>query len=300
MPWQALIDDYVAHLAGRGLAANTVTAYRGDLTELARFIAESGGGAPSEVTLIDLRAWVATARGTGTAPTTLQRRVAAVRGFFGWAHTSGLLAGNAAARLRSPKVPKRLPEDLSQESAARLMAAAVAHAAESGDARGSRDVAMLEVLYGAGIRVGELCALNTVSLDWDRSLVRVLGKGSKERMVPLGRQAQNAVRAWLIRRAELASPASGDALFVGVQGGRIDQRVVRRVVHEHLQLVSGAPNLGPHGLRHAMATHLLERGADLRSVQEMLGHASVATTQLYTHVTNERLRAAFRQAHPRA
>ena len=149
--------------------------------------------------------------------------------------------------------------------------------------------------------MAELCGLDTGDVDRDRDVLRVFGKGAKERAVPVGRPALTAVDAWLAEgRPRLAVAASGDALFVGERGGRLDQRVVRRIVHRSLRMVEGAPDLGPHGLRHAMATHLLEGGADLRSVQEMLGHASLATTQIYTHVTDERLRAAYLQAHPRA
>lgn len=295
------IDDFIAHLrGGRGLAEHTLMAYRGDLTALEAFIAGSGGGAPTEVTLADLRAWLADQAGRGAAPATLQRRAAAVRGFFAWAVAEGIAATDPAARLRSPKVGRRLPKDLSRAAASDLMVVAESRQEQLGPARASRDLAMLEVLYGTGIRVGELCALDVSSIDWERSTLRVVGKGNKERVVPLGRPARVALTAWLRIRDDVAAPDAGDALFLGTRGKRIDQRIVRRVVHEALARVPGAPDLGPHGLRHAMATHVLEGGADLRSVQELLGHASVATTQIYTHVTSERLRAAYRQAHPRA
>jgi integrase/recombinase XerC len=164
----------------------------------------------------------------------------------------------------------------------------------------SRDVAILELLYATGIRVAELCGLDLGDVDDDRRTVRVLGKGNKQRTVPFGAPAARALETWLAVRTELAAPEAGAAVFVGDRGNRIDQRVVRRIVHRALRVVDGAPDLGPHGLRHAMATHLLEGGADLRSVQELLGHASLATTQIYTHVSDARLRAAFLQAHPRA
>jgi integrase/recombinase XerC len=166
---------------------------------------------------------------------------------------------------------------------------------------GVRDVAILEVLYATGIRVGELCGLDVDDVDRERRVVRVLGKGRKERTVPYGRPAEQALDTWLTRgRPELARSGSGPALFLGARGGRIDQRAVRTMVHTRLADVPNAPDLGPHGLRHTAATHLLEGGADLRSVQELLGHASLATTQIYTHVTTDRLRQAYRQAHPRA
>lgn len=163
-----------------------------------------------------------------------------------------------------------------------------------------RDLAMLEVLYSSGVRVSELCGVDLGDVDSDRGLLRVLGKGGKERTVPLGGPATRALTAWLELRGLLAAPDAGQAMFVGDRGRRIDPRVVRRRVHRALALVPDAPDLGPHGLRHAMATHLLEGGADLRSVQEILGHASLATTQIYTHVSSERMRRAYQQAHPRA
>ncbi len=168
-------------------------------------------------------------------------------------------------------------------------------------AAGLRDTAILETLYATGIRVAELCALDMDSLDEDRQLLRVVGKGDKERSVPVGAPALRALAEWRhYGRGLLAGASSGRALFLGDRGSRIDPRVVRRIVHRALQATPDAPDLGPHGLRHAMATHLLEGGADLRSVQEILGHSSLATTQIYTHVTTERLKQAFQQAHPRA
>ncbi|MDO4783546.1 MAG: tyrosine recombinase XerC [Propionibacteriaceae bacterium] len=298
--WRGLIADYAAHLRdGRGLSRHTVRAYETDLASLAGFLSENET-TPAGVTLSNLRAWAAQMKDEGISAATLQRRVAAVRGFFSWAHEDGLLAHNPAARLRSPKAPRRLPVDVSPSAATTLLDAVAAASAESGDPTDYRDLAILETLYSSGIRVGELCALNLGDIDWDRGLVRVLGKGGKERKAPLGAPALRALRAWLAHRTAFSTQTSGDALFLGARGGRVDQRVVRRMVHRRLLAVPDAPNVGPHGLRHAMATHLLEGGADLRSVQEMLGHISVATTQIYTHVTGERLRAAYRQAHPRA
>jgi integrase/recombinase XerC len=177
-----------------------------------------------------------------------------------------------------------------------------AAAARADDAPvGCRDVAILELLYATGIRVGELCGLDVDDLDRERRVVRVFGKGRKERTVPFGRPAERALDRWLgSGRPALAAPGSGAALFLGARGRRIDQRAVRTMVHARLTDVPGAPDLGPHGLRHTAATHLLEGGADLRTVQELLGHASLATTQIYTHVSTDRLRQAYRQAHPRA
>jgi integrase/recombinase XerC len=178
---------------------------------------------------------------------------------------------------------------------------AVAEDADAGDAVALRDRAILELLYATGMRVGELVALDQASIDVERRTVRVMGKGRKERTVPYGVPASRALDAWLATgRRELAAAGSRDALFVGVRGGRLDQRAARTIVHRRLRAVPSAPDIGPHGLRHSAATHLLEGGADLRSVQELLGHATLATTQIYTHVSIERLRATYEQAHPRA
>ena len=221
--------------------------------------------------------------------------------FFAWAQQTGLVETNPATGLRSPSLTRSLPPTLAQADAAAMLAEALAVAADGGGPVAARDVAMLELLYATGMRVSELCGLDLGDLDVERQVVRVFGKGRKERTVPVGRPAWRALDTWIkTGRAALATRESGNAVFVGERGARINPRVVRRVVHRALRVVDGAPDLGPHGLRHAMATHLLEGGADLRSVQEMLGHASLATTQIYTHVTDDRLRKAFEQAHPRA
>ncbi|WOQ18307.1 tyrosine recombinase XerC [Raineyella sp. W15-4] len=295
------LDGYRSHLAGeRHVSPNTVRAYVGDLTELFEHLGHRGVTSPADVTITDLRGWLAAQQRGGASRGTLGRRASTVRGFFAWARRDGLIATDPSLRLASPKIARMLPATLDQAQAAALMDEARLCAAEQPGPLGARDVAVLEMLYGSGLRVSELCGLDTESLDRDRRLVLVHGKGDKDRMVPTGGPALEAVDRWLIRRPEIATATSGRALFLGARGGRIDPRVVRRLVHRHLGLVTGAPDLGPHGLRHAMATHLLEGGADLRSVQEMLGHASLATTQIYTHVTADRLQQAFRQAHPRA
>jgi integrase/recombinase XerC len=218
-----------------------------------------------------------------------------------WASQTARGPDYPAAALRSLTVPRALPDTITEHQARQLMDALAAWADQEGTALARRDQAILEVLYACGLRVSELCGLDVDSFDWPRELVRVVGKGDKERAVPIGRPAQRAVDLWLARRPELVTDRSGPALFIGQRlGARLDPRVVRRLVHRCLTLVDGAADLGPHGLRHAMATHLLEGGADLRAVQETLGHASIATTQIYTHVTPARLRAVFHQAHPRA
>ena len=295
------LDRWRRHLAGeRHVSEHTVRAYLGDLGELFTHATAAGIEDPGEIDLVELRAWLAAQQRTGAARSTLARRASAVRGFFGWAVRDGLVDADPSLRLASPRTGRPLPQVLDRDQARDLMDEAASRAAEQEGPVGVRDVAILELLYGAGLRVSELCGLDLGSVDRDRRLVRVLGKGDKERSVPVGIPALRAVDRWLRRRSELVTEASGAALFLGTHGGRIDPRVVRRLVHRHLGLVADAPDVGPHALRHAMATHLLEGGADLRSVQEMLGHASLATTQIYTHVSGERLREAFRQAHPRA
>jgi integrase/recombinase XerC len=297
LDWAAPFDDHLATRHG----ARTRLAYGTDLRVLADFLVTRGIEAPDQIRLADLRAWLASMSDQGLARATLQRRTAAVKGFFAWACDQGLLGSDPSAGLRSVKVPSTLPDTISQREARELMDALAAIAAEDGTTIAYRDQAIMELLYATGLRVFELCSLELESLDRTRELVRVVGKGDKERSVPVGRPALKAIDAWLERRAEFVTARSGRALFIGERlGARVDPRVVRRVVHRSLGLVEGAPDLGPHGLRHAMATHLLEGGADLRSVQEVLGHASITTTQIYTHVSSERLRAVFEQAHPRA
>jgi integrase/recombinase XerC len=296
--------DWCTQLAGqRNLSEHTIRAYGQDLRSLAAYLANRGVADPGEVELRHLRGWLASLRASGAARATMARRVAAVRGFFAWAEQTGRLRQDPASGLKAPKPDRRLPEfiDVSAMDAVFSELDARLAAAETPDelALARRDAAMIEVLYAGGVRVSELCNLDLADIDWDRSLLRVHGKGGKDRSAPLGGPALRAVRDWLEVRGRLAD-ADARAVFVGARGGRIDPRVVRRVVHTVLAAVPDAPDVGPHGLRHTMATHLLEGGADLRSVQEMLGHSSLATTQVYTHVTSERLRAAFRQAHPRA
>lgn len=296
------LTDFTAHLRRRAtVSPHTVRAYAGDVASLLRHVHRLGLSGLDEVELRALRSWLATSQSRGQARTTLQRRAAAARTFFAWAYATNRCRSNPALTLRSPRTVRRLPPTLSRADAEAMLDEALRAAESAGGPLGVRDVAILEVLYGSGLRVSELCGLDLTSLDEPRSVLRVIGKGDKERTVPLGRPAARALARWCAEgRPILVTPESGAAIFLGERGRRIDVRVVRRVVHGALRTVDGAPDLGPHGLRHAMATHLLEGGADLRSVQEMLGHASLATTQIYTHVSDERLRAAYRQAHPRA
>jgi integrase/recombinase XerC len=277
-------------------SAHTVRAYTGDVSALLEHARRLGVTEPAELDLSVLRSWLARSRTTGAARTTLARRGSSARVFTAWACRRGLLPTDPGALLATPNGHRPLPDVLRADEAARLVDQIGGDTAED-----LRDRAVLEVLYATGIRVGELCGLDLDDVDPERRLVRVLGKGARERSVPYGDPAARALQAWLDRgRPQWLTPASGPALLLGRRGGRLNPRTARTVVHRRLADVPGAPDLGPHGLRHTAATHLLEGGADLRSVQELLGHATLATTQIYTHVSVERLRTSYAQAHPRA
>jgi integrase/recombinase XerC len=306
----AALEQFRHHVeAERGLSRHTVRAYVGDVTSLLEHAAAAGATIPADLDIGTLRAWLAGQHGSGHSRATLARRAAAVRTFTAFAHARGMLAADPGPLLGMPRIPRRLPDVLRQDQmAAVLEEPGEPAAAEPGGtpsrqdaALALRDTAIVELLYATGIRVGELCGLDIGDLDAERRTVRVLGKGNRERTVPAGIPAVRAVGAWARSgRPVLATPGSGHALFIGARGKRLDPRTARRVVHARLALVPGTPDSGPHGLRHAAATHLLEGGADLRSVQEILGHASLTSTQIYTHVTVDRLQSAYRQAHPRA
>ena len=297
----AVLADYERHLtAERNLTEHTVRAYLGDVTGMLEHAARLGHVEVGSVDLGTLRSWLANQQTLGKARTTMSRRATAVRVFTGWAQRTGRCELDAGALLGSPKAHRTLPPALRVDEARELLEAAATRAAD-GSPVGMRDVAILEMLYATGVRVGELCGLDIDDVDRQRRVVRVFGKGRKERTVPYGQPADRAVAGWLEHgRPRLSVRGSAAALFLGARGQRIDQRAVRSMVHSRLADVPGAPDLGPHGLRHTAATHLLEGGADMRTVQELLGHASMATTQIYTHVTTDRLRQAYRQAHPRA
>jgi integrase/recombinase XerC len=296
-----VLADYERHLVSeRDLAPHTVRAYLSDVAGLLDHAGRLGATEVTELDLRTLRSWLARQQVTGRSRTTLARRATAVRVFTAWLARTGRIPVDVGASLRSPKPHQALPPVLRQDEARELIDAAT-RMADDGSPTGLRDVAMLELLYATGVRVGELVGLDVDDVDRSRNVVRVLGKGRKERTVPFGNPAAAAVDAWLERgRPLIVEPGAGAALFLGTRGRRIDQRAVRTLVHRRIADVEGAPDIGPHGLRHTAATHLLEGGADLRSVQELLGHASLATTQLYTHVSTDRLRQAYRQAHPRA
>jgi integrase/recombinase XerC len=297
-----VLDDFAEHLAlERGRSAHTQRAYLGDIGSLLDFLAERTANATlADLTLPVLRSWLAAQAAAGAARTTLARRTSAVKTFTAWAARRELLTPDPATRLQLPKARRTLPAVLRQDQALDAMDAAKS-GAQQGDPVALRDRLIVELLYATGIRVSELCGLDIDDIDTGRRLVRVLGKGNKQRTVPFGEPAQAALEAWLADgRPALATSGSGAALLLGARGRRLDQRQARTVVHETIAAVDGAPDIGPHGLRHSAATHLLEGGADLRVVQELLGHSTLATTQLYTHVSVARLRAVHDQAHPRA
>jgi len=308
--------------AERSLSPHTVRAYTGDIRSLLEHACRDGVQTPDGLGLAQLRSWLAVQHGSGAARATLARRGAAARTFTAFAHRRGWLATDPGPQLGTLKTRRTLPHVLRQDEMEAVLADldAAGRRAEQVTAPGSgseasgaqaeertaaavalRDAAVLELFYATGIRVSELCGLDAGRLDQDRRTVRVRGKGDKERIVPVGVPALRAVARWLAAgRPELAAGASGQALFLGVRGGRLDPRTARRIVHERLRETGTVRDTGPHGLRHTAATHLLEGGADLRSVQEILGHSSPATTQIYTHVSIERLKSSYRQAHPRA
>jgi integrase/recombinase XerC len=295
------LGEYERHLVSeRDLTAHTVRAYLGDVSGMLAHATALGLTSLDELDVRTLRSWLANQQTRGKARTTMARRATAVRVFTAWALRTGRASSDPGAQLGSPKAHRPLPPALDVAEARALLEAAVS-AADDDSPVGVRDAAILELLYATGIRVGELCGLDVDEVDRARRVVRVFGKGRKERTVPYGVPADAALGRWLDHgRPKLVAPGAGAALFLGARGRRIDQRAVRSMVHRRLVDVPGAPDLGPHGLRHTAATHLLEGGADLRTVQELLGHASLATTQIYTHVTAERLRKAYQLAHPRA
>jgi integrase/recombinase XerC len=298
------LEAFCRHLtAERALSRHTVRAYRGDVQSLLDYAAARGVESPAALDLTTLRGWLADQHQGGAARTTLARRGAAARAFTAFSHRQGWLAIDPGPQLGTPKAHRVLPQVLRRDEMSRVLADSedrarreVAEGERTAAALALRDVAILELLYASAIRVSELCELDVGGLDLDRRTVRVLGKGGKERVVPVGLPAVRAVARWeQAGRPVLAVGRSGPALFLGARGGRIDPRTARRIVHAR-----GVKDVGPHAIRHTAATHLLEGGADLRSVQEILGHASPATTQIYTHVSAERLKASYRQAHPRA
>ncbi len=299
MTGEQVVAAFGAHLdLDRAMSPHSIRAYTGDVRHLIAF-AERHGRQWHEIDLPLLRAWLASMVGARLARATVARRGAAIRSFFAWATARDLVDVDPSARLVTAAPGLVLPSVLAVESATRLLELARLRAAD-GDAIAVRDWAVLEMLYATGVRVGELVATDVGDVDRGARLLRVMGKGAKERVVPFGVPASRALDAWLEdARSALVTAHSGAALLLGARGRRMDQRQVRAVVHRAAQ-AAGIDDVAPHALRHTTATHLLQGGSDLRSVQEILGHATLTTTQRYTHVTPERLRSSYEQAHPRA
>jgi integrase/recombinase XerC len=300
--YEKIIAAFTRHLEiERALSVHTIRAYLGDLESLLVHLEAIGVTDISQLELVHLRSWLANQQIKGGARTTLSRRAVSVRLFTKWAVKNKYLAKDVAATLATPKGHRTLPEVLDIADAKVAMDSLATRAAEEETPISLRDVAMVELLYATGARVAELCGLDLSDVDYDRQTIRVLGKGNKERTIPMGNPAMKALNLWLKDGRDVIKNAQSDnAVFLGARGRRIDQRTVRTVVYKALEAIEGIERLGPHALRHSAATHLLEGGADLRTVQEILGHASLATTQIYTHVSTDRLQKAFKQAHPRA
>ena len=293
----ARFGQYV--LLEMGRSENTVKAYSKDIETMFAFSQERGCSELADIGIMELRGWLAAQRMQGLSSATLARRATAIRTFFAWATSQNYIEHDPADALVIPKVGKRLPNVLAQNQAESVMELAATRADDDSPTH-IRDRAILEILYASGIRVGELVGLDINDIDESRRTLKVTGKGNKQRVVPFGVIAEEALTDYLKRaRPNLQNAQSGTAVFLGARGKRIDQRVVRLMVTQVLASLD-VPDLTPHGFRHTAATHLLEGGADIRTVQEMLGHASLSTTQLYTHVSMDRLRKVYEQAHPRA
>ena len=291
-----LVDDFAHHLGGeRGFSENTVRAYRSDLVGLVHFANEREAISPEEIDLELLRDWLWKSSESGLAKSTLARRSAAARAFSAWLAKTGATRGDAAARLKAPRPDHHLPRVLTRGQVDSIFES-LQTLADTGDVVAVRNLAIIELLYGAALRVSEVVGLDLGDVDLERQTVRVTGKGSKQRVVPFGVPARRAVVTWLDTRP----PAEATAMFLNTRGARVNARSIYEVVASVLVELPGTGPSGPHALRHTAATHLLDGGADLRAVQEMLGHASLGTTQIYTHVSTERLKQSYALAHPRA
>jgi integrase/recombinase XerC len=295
------IDRFLQYLrVERNASELTTKSYSEDLSALVEYLADSRGGeppSPGEVSVLDLRGYVAALHESGYAKTTIARRLASLRSFFRFGQREGWTKANPAKPLRNPRRGRSLPHFLSAEDIGRLLEAPPAD-----EPLGLRDRAILETMYSAGLRVGELVTLDDGDLDFAAGMVRVRGKGRRERLAPIGSYATRALRRWLrVRKLHPREPADARAaVFVNKFGRRITTRSVGRMLEKHLKLTGLDRRTTPHSLRHSFATHLLDRGADIRGVQELLGHRSLVTTQIYTHVSTAALRKAYEQAHPRA
>ncbi len=290
----AEIGSFLRHLAhARQCSRHTLRAYEADLRQFARFASTRGAKAPRDVGPLHVRGWLAQLRTSGLSRATTARKVAALRSFFRDLCVKGEVESNPAVVVRTPRLERKLPKTLTRTEVEQLLGAE-----EEGSLLALRNEAMLEVLYSGGLRAAELLGLREDDVDLGQGVARVLGKGRKERLCPLGRPARKALRAYLAKKRSdgIAEPR----LFVNRFGRGLSDRSLRRIFGRMTTRRGLAGKATPHTLRHSFATHLLDGGADLRSVQELLGHASLSTTQIYTHVSIERLREVYRKAHPRA
>lgn len=296
-----LVARYLDHRrASRTLAGASVEAYQADLAAFVDFCEREGITQAPQCDREVMRSWVWEQAESGLAPTTLKRRISSLRGLSSWGHAAGFLPSDAAVSIHPPKAPRKLPRVLTIQQATEALESLHDRAAAE-DPIALRDWAMVELLYSSALRVGEVCGADLGALDTHHQTMTVVGKGNKQRVVPVGGPAVEALGRYLRSgRPALVTEASGDALFLGARGNRINPRTVYELVSRVLEPFPGAGPRGAHTFRHTAATHLLDNGADLRSVQELLGHSSIGTTELYTHVSIERLRNAYRLAHPRA
>lgn len=297
---QRNIAQFLRHLQiERGASEYTLKSYREDLTAFADYFAEADGSAPepAAITPLELRGFLSALHEAGYAKTSIARKLAALRSFYRFGQREGWAKANPATALRNPRKSHKLPHFLSTEEVGTLLGAPKGDAAMA-----LRDRAILETLYSAGLRVSELVDLNDGNLDFPQGIVKVRGKGRKERLAPLGSYAMKALKAWLAKRTLAKNEKQGREapVFTNRLGTRLTTRSVGRMLEKYLKVVGLDTRTSPHTLRHSFATHLLDRGADIRSVQELLGHKSLVTTQIYTHVSTANLRLAYEKAHPRA
>lgn len=301
---ESLIDAWGVYLrANLAVSEHTLRAYVSDLRSFTTYCQVdelSTENIRSVVTLRAIRAWLASLVQQGKSRSTISRRTASIRSFTAWAYRRGYLDSDPGLLVTSARGDQKLPQVQTPSDTAELLSYAATRTREENSPAAIRDWAILETIYATGIRVSEVCSLDTTSIDQQGMTLRVIGKGNKERVVPFTRACLSALQAWLSHgRPSLAIPEEGRALFVGDKGRRIDPRVIRAMIHR-MCAQAGVRDLAPHALRHTAATHILAGGADLRAVQEMLGHSSLQTTQRYTHVDAQRLSAIYKQAHPRA
>jgi integrase/recombinase XerC len=295
---QAFLED-LEHR--RGVSAHTIKSYRADLDQFTRFLVDEWGMDPNKLTpkdvdVLTLRGFLAHLHGKGTARSSIARKLAALRTFFRFLTREGRLEKNPARLISTPRQEKKIPGRLEEKEVEKLL-----DCPDTSDPLGRRDQAILELFYATGLRVGELVGLDRSSVERDAQLVRAKGKGRKERLVPYGEPAAEALDRYLRDRRQLAMRGPGtDALFLNARGQRLTVRSVHRLVRKYLRQAALRSGLSPHSLRHAFATHLLERGADLRSIQELLGHSSLSTTQKYTHLSTAKLLKVYEKSHPKA